>query len=123
MRTDVPDSCELNWYLCLEAAYILKERNEIDLQEALRNKMKKESGLLLWIINKVITDDPKDRLLVALAGKSTPELNKWLIERIECESTPVRLSPIDKVLLKPEPLAICFLECRWIYQKLLIAIS
>ena len=30
--------------------------------------------------------------------------------------------PIDKVQLKPEPLPICFRECRWNYQKLLIAV-
>ena len=117
-------SLEAAWFLFQEAGYILKERNNKDLQLALNTSLGELSDLRLALVKDFISRDPNKQefvytdLCISLAGRSVTVLFKWLIPLIESKPPPVKLSGVEKKLLTSETLSLCSQEDPKLYQKL-----
>eukprot|EP00116_Pleurobrachia_bachei_P003170 sb/3463432/ len=118
------ESFETAWYLFEEAAYILKERNNRELEGPLNDRLEELPTLRLALINEFLSRDPNKqefmytKLCLSLAGKSTPVLHSWLITLIETKAPPVELSGVEKQFLKSQTLTICSQEDPEVYKKL-----
>eukprot|EP00116_Pleurobrachia_bachei_P005482 sb/3465744/ len=96
-------SLELALFLFEEAAYILKERNNRDLQDVLSTKLGELSGLRLALVNDFISREPNQQeyvntdLCLSLASiNEATVLYEWLIENFESKPHPVKLTDVEK---------------------------
>ena len=123
-------SLELALFLFEEAAYILKERNNRDLQDALSTRLKVVSTLRLALVNDFISRNPNQQeyvntdLCLSLASyKEGPVLYEWLIENIEGKTHPVKLTDVEKRFLTLPSLTLCLQADRELYERLLVTVE
>eukprot|EP00116_Pleurobrachia_bachei_P003510 sb/3463772/ len=123
-------SLELALFLFEEAAYILKERNNRNLQDALSTKLGELSSLRLALVKDFISRDPiqqeyvnTDLCLSLASSNEVTALYEWLIENFEGKPHPVKLTDVEKRFLTLPSLTLCFQTDKDIYERLLEAVE
>eukprot|EP00116_Pleurobrachia_bachei_P003384 sb/3463646/ len=119
-------SLELALFLFDEAAYILKERNNRDLQDALSTGLKVVPPLRLALVKDFISHDPNQQefvntdLCLSMASSSEGSvLYEWLIENFKGKPHPLKITDIEKRFLRSAPLTLCFHSDQTVYERLL----
>ena len=112
-------------FLFEEAAYILRERNNKNLQEALNSGLQSFPDLRLSLVQDFMSRDPNKQELVctdlclSLAGSATPALYSGLIKMISNRTPPVQLTVAEKRFLDPQTLTMCFRSDSDVYLQLI----
>eukprot|EP00116_Pleurobrachia_bachei_P003453 sb/3463715/ len=119
-------SLELALFLFEEAAYILKERNNKDLQNALSTGLKVVPPLRLGLIKDFISRDLNqqefvitDLCLSLASSKEGSVLYEWLIENFKGKPHPVKLNDVEKRFLTLPSLTLCLQADQTVYERLL----
>ena len=123
-------SLKLALFLFEEAAYILKERNDRDLQNALSTKLAEMSCLRLALVEDFISRDPNQQeyvntdLCLSLASSNEGTvLYEWLIDNFEGKPHPVKLSDVEKRFLTLPSLTLCLQTDKALYERLLESVE
>eukprot|EP00116_Pleurobrachia_bachei_P003549 sb/3463811/ len=112
-------------FLFEEAAYILRERNNKDLQDALNSGLQSFPDLRLSLVQDFMSRDPNKQelactdLCLSLAGNAIPALYSGLIKMISDRTPPVQLTVAEKRFLDPQTLTVCFQSDSDVYLQLL----
>eukprot|EP00116_Pleurobrachia_bachei_P004092 sb/3464354/ len=116
------------WFLFEEAAYMLKERNNRDLQDALSSNL--GETLRMELVQYFLSRDPNKQdywythLCLSLAGEREVRLlYKWFIENLEGKPHPVELNDIEKGFLTLISLTMCFRADQALYLQLVTSVQ